>query len=555
MSTHERLRGLVVTGLACLMAGLTASPALSDSVGAFDPQPAIQSGPAPVQSSSAMRPARSEESVLSALNGVAGNGVAGAGPLLLDSERSEIRIPFTIAPNAVPEGVELLLAASPESTRSGGRIEVRINRGRSVALAPRADRFEARFALYSDDLRSGENILSIRLYDGAPDGWLIDAEASRLRVSARPADGYAALDEIERALAADFAAPRRVHVDADAAGDDRLAVAALIAQGLALRMGEAPILVRQADVAEIVVRAELRDGAVAPAIDLTGPSELRLSAGAEGALIAAARLFAARSMESHAVRFDMTSALSARRLDRPVEAAGLDGAPEALAAGGARFDADQGGRAAVVFAGDSGEDLAASLAVVARAALASGSAWLYAWYGDSVEDAPANHDLLVLGPQSALDPRLMAAAPAEVRAAASAAANRAPRERQRFGSTAYASDTGARDALITGVAALFREPGGRRVALITAPKGADYARSAKRLARSGLWTGLEGQAALWGDAEVIAFGPSAAPRFSGEWMSALIRRNDEWFALGAFSLAVLLLLLGHGVKRTSSRRA
>jgi hypothetical protein len=189
----------------------------------------------------------------------------------------------------------------------------------------------------------------------------------------------------------------------------------------------------------------------------------------------------------------------------------------------------------VIAAGD--EDArAASLAVVARAALASGSAWLYAWYGDDMADAPLNHDLLVLGPQSGLDPRLMAAAPPEVRAAANAAANRAPRQRRFYGSTAYAADANERTAQITGVAALFDYGDGRRVALITAPDGADYARAAKRLARSDLWSSLQGRASLWDSAAVTPFGPSQAPRFSGEWASSLMRANDEWLALGAFSL-------------------
>ncbi|XBQ15120.1 MAG: hypothetical protein ABL308_09115 [Oceanicaulis sp.] len=495
-----------------------------------------------------VRPARSEEALISSMTGE-------SSVLRLDADSREIRIPFTIAPNAVPEGVELLMSADPDGRRSGGRIEVFVNRSRAVELQPRAEPFEARFALYSDDLRAGENMLVMRIHDAGETGWTIDADASRLRVSARPAGGYAALDEIEKALAADFAAPRRVFIDADPAGEDALAVAALVSQGLALRMGEAPILVRDPSVAELTVRAELRSGAAAPAIDLTGPSELRLSAGSSGSLIAAARLFAARSMDAHTVRFDMTSALTARRLDRPRVPSLADAALEGLASGGAPFGADQGGRAAVVFAGTDPEERAASLAVVARAALASGSAWLYAWYGEDADAAPLNHDLLVLGPQSAIDPRLMALAPAEVRAAASAAANRAPRERRYYGSTAFASDDVERDAMITGVAALFERSDGRRVALITAPEGADYARAAKRLARSGLWTGLSGRAALWDAADVTPFGPSSAPRFSAEWASSMVRANDHWLAIGAFGLAVLLLLLGHGVKRTSSRRA
>ena len=492
------------------------------------------------------RPPRSEEALLARF-------LQSDQDITLDAHTREVRITFSIAPNAAPEGVELLMNARPAGPGASGRIEAYVNRSRAVVLQPRSEPFEARFALYSDDLRDGRNTLVLRLTGDAGPGWAIDPNASRLRVSAAPAHGYSALDEIETALAADFAAPRRVYIDAQAAGRDALAVSALVAQGLALRMGEAPILVGDRDVAELSIIARTRASAAAPAIDLTGPSELRLSAGLEGSLIAAARLFAARTMDAHEVRFDMAGALSAPRLirDRPGHGAGDRLA--ALAASGAPFGAEQGGRAAVVMPGDNLDDLSASLSVVARAALASGSAWLYAWYGADVDAAPLGHDLLVLGPQGALDPRLLAAAPAEVRAAANAAANRAPRERRFYGSTAYADDA-ERSAHITGVAALFENTEGRRVALITAPDGADYARAAKRLARSSLWTGMQGQAVLWDSARVTPFGPSHAPRFSSEWTAQFVRDHDEWFALGAFSLAILLLLAGHRVNRASSRR-
>jgi len=521
MSRHSRLIGLLIIAFCLAFTG-------AYSAAAHD-----------------HRAPRSEETVLMEL-------IGSAQDLRLDAGQREIRIPFTIAPSADPTGIELLMNAMPDSDRSGGQIEAFVNRSRAVVLAPRAQSFEARFALYSDDLRAGENTLVLRLVDPTRDGWAISAEASRLRVSAAPAVGYSTLTEVEAALRADFAAPRRVHVDTRAAQDDDLAVAALVAQGLALRMGEAPILVNDPSVAELVVTAQARTSG-APAIDLTGPSELRLSAGAPAALIAAGRLFAARSMEEHAMRFDMAAALSAPRLDQITNTQITETALAGLAAGGAPFGLDQGGRAAIVIAAAEDDQRNAALSVVARAALASGSAWLYAWYGDDVDAAPNQFDLMVLGPQGALDPRLLAAAPVEVRAAASAAANRVPSERRFYGSTAFAADPAERDARITGVAALFEDAQGRQVALFTAPEGADFARAAKRLARSGLWGELDGKAALWDAANVTHFGPSATPRFSTEWISTQLRNHDEWLALGAFCLAVLLLLGSINVNRSSKR--
>jgi len=487
MSRHSRLIGLLIIAF-CLAFTSAYSAAAHDH-----------------------RAPRSEETVLMEL-------IGSAQDLRLDADQREIRIPFTIAPSADPTGIELLMNAMPDSDRSGGQIEAFVNRSRAVVLAPRAQSFEARFALYSDDLRAGENTLVLRLVDPTRDGWAISAEASRLRVSAAPAVGYSTLTEVEAAL----------------------------------RMGEAPILVNDPSVAELVVTAQARTSG-APAIDLTGPSELRLSAGAPAALIAAGRLFAARSMEEHAMRFDMAAALSAPRLDQITNTQITETALAGLAAGGAPFGLDQGGRAAIVIAAAEDDQRNAALSVVARAALASGSAWLYAWYGDDVDAAPNQFDLMVLGPQGALDPRLLAAAPVEVRAAASAAANRVPSERRFYGSTAFAADPAERDARITGVAALFEDAQGRQVALFTAPEGADFARAAKRLARSGLWGELDGKAALWDAANVTHFGPSATPRFSTEWISTQLRNHDEWLALGAFCLAVLLLLGSINVNRSSKR--
>jgi len=231
--------------------------------------------------------------------------------LTLTPQARELRIPFTIAPGAVPSGVELTLSASPLAENANGQIEVFVNRSRAVALAPDPVAFEARFVLHADTLRAGENILVLRLSEAARAGWAIQAEASRLRVSSTPPDGFATLADLEAGLRAHYAAPRRVYIDAGAAGRDALAVSALVAQGLALRMGEAPILVTDPRVAELVILAEVRASGGLPAIDMTSPTHVRLSAGDPGALIASARLFAARSMNLHTVRFELADALCA----------------------------------------------------------------------------------------------------------------------------------------------------------------------------------------------------------------------------------------------------
>lgn len=493
------------------------------------------------------RPARSEEQTL--------QNLSGQGAARISEREGLVRIGFEMAPGARAEAVELLLVARPQSDRSGGRIEVSLNRGRSVVLAPRAENFEARFALYSDSVRPGANTLHLAFEAGGEDGWEIDFEASRLRISAAPAAGYDSLSDVEAALGADFAAPRRIHVDASEAGVQEAAVSALTAQGLALRMGEAPILVRERSVAELVVRAIADPAAATPAVVMTGPAELQLTATDASALIAAARLFAARSMDGQDRRFGAAQAISAPRLFASAGAI-QNGEPDLarLAGFGAPFGADQGSRTAVILPAGDENARAAALAVVGRAALASGSAWIYGWFGEDADLAPADHNLMVLGPITGMDSHLLAAAPAEVRAATDAARTRAPRERPWIGSTAYAADGPSALGEVTGIAAIFDDRDGRTVALITAPEGADFARAANRLARSRLWDGMQGQAVLWDAAAVTAFGPTSGPAFSREAFVVFLRNNDRYVALGAFALAVLLLITGGAVNRTATRR-
>lgn len=495
------------------------------------------------------RVARSEERTLASLI------PASADLHALGGSVRELRIPFTLAPGSVPESIELVLSARPASPRSGGRLEAFLAGSRSIALTPRAEDFEARFSLYSDSLQAGENLLVIRFDAGNADGWQIDLRASRLRVSALPSAGHDTLETLEIALAAHFAAPRRVFIDAEGAGRERLAAEALIAQGLALRMGQAPVLVERAGAAELVVRAAMDPLSPTASIALSDPFTIRLAGAETTTVAAAARLFAARSFAGTQTRMTPADALSAPRLAR-APAPGSDGHEhlQALAEAGAPFARENGGRAAVILAGDSTADRLGALSLLSRASLVSGSAWLFAWYGDDAAAAPADHDLFLMGPISAIDARLVSAAPAEVRAATEAANRRVPRQRRSYGSTAFADEGSPVTGAVTGVAALYREPGGRTVVLLTAPEGADFSRAARRLAHSDLWRELQGRAVLWDAGSVTAFGPSMrSSEPLSDRMIALFRQHDRLFALIAFALAVLLLFAGNAVNRRSTR--
>lgn len=533
----------VLCKVAALAALLVASPAVMAAI------PDDTSASSFSDETSAERIPRSEERTLASLRS------DDAAFHRLDADTRELRIPFTLAPGAVPEGVELVLSAQPVSGQSGGRLEAFLTGSRTISLSPLPESFEARFSLYSESLSEGENLLVVRFHAGMADGWRIDLRSSRLRVTALPAAGHETLQSLETALAAQFAAPRRVFIDAAGSGRERLAVEALVAQGIALRMGQAPVLVERPQAAELVVRAAIDPLSPTASIALTDPYTIHLAGSDTTIVAAAARLFAARSFATSETRMTPATALSAPALTH-ASARRVEGREhlQALASSGAPFARENGGRAAVVLAGESTADRLGALTLLSRAALVSGSSWLFAWYGDDAGLAPADHDLFLLGPITAINPDLVRAAPAEVRAAAQAADRRVPRTRRPYGSTAFADEGSAVAGAVTGVAALYREPGGRTVALVTAPEGADFSRAARRLAHSDLWQEMQGRAVLWDAGSVTAFGPTAS---AGEPLSdqliSLFREHDRLFALIAFALSVLLLFAGNAVNRRSTR--
>lgn len=491
------------------------------------------------------RPARSEERLVIDL----------AGPdavMRLSERRDQLRAPFTIAPGARSDAVELVLSARPESVRSGGRIEVAINGGRPVVLSPRAESFEARFALYSADLRQGRNVLSLRFTADGADGWIIGGAETRLRIEAAPPAGFASLSDVEAALGADYAAPRRAHVDGGG-GEADVSLEALTAQGLAIRMGETPVFTSSSNTAEIIVRAAIAPGSPT-AVRLVDPRTIELTGSDSAGALAAARLFSDRSLEAAGDVFSAAAALQSTRLRResgevaPPPAGDLS----ALAATAAPFSADQGARAAIIVAGETQDDRTAALAVLSRAALASGEAWSFAWFGADASAAPRSHHVLAIGPLRLIEDGVLSGAPAEVREATETARREQSRERRFMGSSAYADDMLESAGPVTGLAAIYEQTPGRYAAVITSPARGGFARSAVRLARSDLWSGLAGSTALW-TATTVTPVESAGGGFSfTAGLNMDIAALGRWLALLAFALAGLLIASSGAINRSSS---
>ncbi len=487
-------------------------------------------------------------------------------------------IQFTLPPNADTIEAWLRLAARPASETTNGRIHVSINGGEAITLRPQPQPMEARFALYSADFRPGENTLSIEFSsEGATAGWIVDARRSQLRLSLVETAQLGSLGALERTLGADFAAPRRIALISED-NRQRATVESLAAQGIALRAGGVPLFTGDAANADLVIRIAQSD-ALAEADRLAlrngqqaqGP-EIAFVSGQTPRLIitgrnsdettAAARLLAARSFEGYDANFIAADAISANRLGtrqardahRLAENADL----RTFASSGLPFSADQGARTAVQLIGATESDRFGALSLLARSALVGGEAWLYAWYGDGSTEAPLDHNLLVIGPNSTNHDVVDRSAPAELRAAFRAAErSQGQRGLMRLAAAAYAapaqSETAAEDDAPAdiaqdgvGVASLFMDSqrNSRWIGTFSAPDMASFEAAGRSLARSDLWSAMNGRAAVWSARGVTPIDFSVeAPSLTDRVQEFAIDHTRD-AALILFGLAFLMLMRG-----------
>jgi hypothetical protein len=452
-----------------------------------------------------------------------------ADAFILSTSRERVDIRFFLPPHVDTTEAWLRLAARPASDSTGGLIHVSVNGGEAITIRPQARAMEARFALFSDDFRPGENTLELAYSTDMPaPGWIVDARRSQIRLTLEPTGVIDTLESLEAALAADFAAPRRIALITDESRD-RVTLESLVAQGLALRAGQVPLFTSDSDEADLVVRiadndrlaaddrAALRSGdrSNGPEIGFRndGIPHLVITGRNLDEAVAAARLMAARSFVGYRQTFIAADAMTAARLGvrqiRDARTMHTDADLRTFADSGLPFSADQGSRTAVQFSTRFDADRHGALSVLARAALISGEAWLYAWYGDADDVAPANHNLLVIGPGSTEIAAVDRNAPPELRAALRAAErSRGQRGLMRLAAAAYAdaADAEVGTEVGIGVASLFRDQAndGRWIATLTAPDMASFEAAGRSLARSDLWTALEGRAAVWSARGVTA---------------------------------------------------
>ncbi len=494
---------------------------------------------------------------------------SGMDAFVLSPAQRHQSISFTLPPNADTTEAWLRLAARPASETTSGRIHVSVNGGEAITLRPRPQPMEARFALYSADFRAGENTLTIEFSsEAATAGWIVDARRSQLRLSLTEATQLGSLSDLEETLGADYAAPRRIALISEA-NRQRATVESLTAQGLALRAGNVPMFSANADEADLIVRiadypalsenerAALRNGSAA-----SGP-EIAFIPGETPTLIvtgrnsdeatAAARLLAARSFTGYERSFIAADAISAPRLgtrqarDSRYHTGNAD--LRTFATSGLPFSADQGSRTAVQLMGVNEGDRFGALSLLARSALVGGEAWLFAWYGDARDTVPADHNLLVIGPNAIENERVDRHAPAELRAALRAAErSQGQRGLMRLAAAAYAApgDNGDAAQASIGVASIFNDgrDNNRWIGTFSAPDMSAFDAAGASLARSDLWSALEGRAVVWSTRGVtpIDFRVEAPTLMDRVQEFAADHTRDA--ALLLFALAFMMLLRG-----------
>ncbi|WP_304072981.1 hypothetical protein [Maricaulis maris] len=516
-------------------------------------------------------PVNTEERSLADLDG-------GGDAFILSTSRERTEIRFSLPPHVDTSEAWLRLAARPASDGTAGLIHVSVNGGEAITIRPQARPIEARFALFSADFRPGQNTLEIAYSTDTPaSGWIVDARRSQMRLTLEPVAPIETLEGLEAALASDFAAPRRIALITDISRE-RVTLEALVAQGLALRAGQVPLFTSHADEADLVVRiadndrlaaedrAALRSGDRSSGPEIAyrhdGVPHLVITGRNLDEATAAARLMAARSFVGYDRSFIAADAMTATRLGtrqiRDARSVHTEADLRTFADSGLPFSADQGSRTAVQFSTRLDADRHGALSVLARAALISGEAWLYAWYGDADESAPVNHNLLVIGPASTRIAAVDRNAPPELRAALRAAErSRGQRGLMRLAAAAYAdaADAEVGTEVGIGVASLFRDQAqdGRWIATLTAPDQASFEAAGRSLARSNLWSALEGRAAVWSARGVTALDYAiVAPTLNERVQEfAVDHTRDAAFVL--FGAAILLLIRGFFGRRKRVR--
>jgi len=436
--------------------------------------------------------------------------------LNVTSDTGDGRVQFSLAPTISPLEGRLYLGLTAQSADSAALIVI-VNNSRAVRIEPAGEPFTAEIELPQHVLRNGTNIISLALEHDEGAGWVIDGAHSRLRIAYETTRAAASLGEMEALLSSDIPPAGTVFIE-DRPNDVMLE--AVIAQGVAMRMGRTPEFADLPDAADIRIGYDVDPALAGPEIRFTGDHLDFVIAGRhQQDLETAARLFASRSIRQANQTFGVADALTAAAIGTEHTRLEPDGTTlREYAQARLPFGDGRGASTAVIITEPDWSERLAALSIMSRTALAHGTAWIYSWYGSDSRNAPGNRNLVFIGTGAMTDRNLLDGAPVEFRTALRAAADQSgQRTGLRLSSAAYA-DERFRPA---GVATVFADQANptRWIAGFTSPQSGGFIRASEILSRSAHWSALSGRAALWNETGVtgydysIAGTPTLAERF------------------------------------------
>jgi len=166
---------------------------------------------------------------------------------ILDWRTQEFELKFDLPANDWYETLDLFLSAYPEGrVMRGTPLLISYNGTKPVPIYGRASRFDAHIRMDTSRIRLSGNSIKISYQTPrnadclTPDNgqWILDLARSKLVAKARTKNRDMQIIEIEKRMAHAMTAPKRVGITAR--GNDKLAYAALAAQGIAQRMTFVP---------------------------------------------------------------------------------------------------------------------------------------------------------------------------------------------------------------------------------------------------------------------------------------------------------------------------
>lgn len=195
---------------------------------------------------------------------------------LMDWRNPQTDLTFDMPAGDWTDKLTLLLSATPDNVHPGAQLMVSFNGGKAIPIESKGHRFDAEVTLSTLRIRPVNNKLTISVstplgaecLDSSHGTWAVDLSRSKLLITARPKSRTLRMSEFEPRLKNRISAPDSVSIVA--LGEHKIALEALAAQGVAMRMETLPSFKAANHMAELKVymgtRSELKSRLSDPAL-------------------------------------------------------------------------------------------------------------------------------------------------------------------------------------------------------------------------------------------------------------------------------------------------